>query len=163
MTGTENVAAGAPANYRAAQEILTAAGAWDVWAKWTKARKLDRAAQDAQIVQFAAWVQAGLGAELAQHATEITAAGSYAHPYLALVDRMKRAVKVSQTEAANRDELNRAQGSAKCQPGERRRAPDGQVWTVEVVEHGLVYFAETGAPLDQGDAIVARWPREGQA
>ncbi|MFC6659330.1 hypothetical protein [Deinococcus multiflagellatus] len=152
MTDTEHVPAAAPATYRAAQEILTAAGAWDIWAAWTKARKLDRAAQDAQIIQFATWVQEGRASELRQHAGEITVAGSYAHPYLALADRMRRAAKVQQAETANRANVRKG---AQCQPGERRRAPNGQVWTIESVEHGLVYFAESNAPWTW---VTSSWP-----
>lgn len=165
VTGIEDIPAApaAPQTYREAQEVLTATGTWDTWAAWTKARRLDRAAQDAQIVQFATWAQAGLSTELRQNASEITAAGSYAHPYLALADRMKRAAKVLESEAANRDELRRTYGEPRCQPGERRLAPSGQVWTVDYVEYGLVYFAEPSAPMDQGDAIVARWPLDRNA
>lgn len=44
-----------------------------------------------------------------------------------------------------------------CQPGERRRAPDGQVWTVEAVDYGLVYFVEPNSPRDLLDTAVTKW------
>jgi hypothetical protein len=47
-----------------------------------------------------------------------------------------------------------------CRPGERRRAPDGQVWTVESVNHGAVNFEEYDAPPYVPVGVVATWPVE---
>ena len=44
-----------------------------------------------------------------------------------------------------------------CQPGERRQAPDGQVWTVESVNHGAVNFEEYEAPPYVPVAVVLTW------
>ena len=47
-----------------------------------------------------------------------------------------------------------------CQPGERRRAPDGQVWTVEAIEHGRITFAEYDAPAYVPITVVSSWAVE---
>ncbi|MCP2015641.1 hypothetical protein L1280_002809 [Deinococcus sp. HSC-46F16] len=161
VTDSETVPpAAAPLGYRAAQDALSNAGAWDVWANWLRgnpALSRNRAAQDAQIAQFAEWVRGGLIEELRQHAREIVVAGSFAHPYLALEARMDRAKVVQDAKQQNVDETRRAFGEPTCTPGERRRAPDGQTWTVEEVAYGLVIFEEAAAPLDVPDAVVAEW------
>ncbi|GAA5514791.1 hypothetical protein Dcar01_03552 [Deinococcus carri] len=165
VTDSEKVPppAAAPQGYRAAQEALAAAGAWDIWQGWVPGvpgLSRNRAAQDAQIAQFATWVQAGLVEDLRQNARDIVVAGSFAHPFPALVKRMERAEAVQHAQRQNLDETRRAFGEATCMPGERRRAPDGRVWTVEAVEYGMVFFAESGAPLDVPDRVAAEWEVE---
>ncbi|EYB68911.1 hypothetical protein DEIPH_ctg013orf0013 [Deinococcus phoenicis] len=152
--------AAAPLSYRAAQEALSNAKAWDIWQGWVPGvpgLSRNRAAQDAQIAQFAAWVADGLVEDLRQNARDIVVAGSFAHPFPALVKRMERAEAVQHARRQNLDETRRVFGEATCTPGERRRAPDGRVWTVEAVEYGLVFFAESGAPLDVPDRVAAAW------
>ncbi|MBB6016777.1 hypothetical protein ACFP9V_19315 [Deinococcus radiopugnans] len=157
VTDSETVPPG-PATYREAQETLTASGAWDIWSAWTRAHRLPKAAQDAQILQFAGWVMAGMHADLAQHSGEITAAGSYAHPWPALVARMAKVTAAKQAAQRTTRDVGRVFGEAKCRPGERRRDPQtGQVWTVEETAYGNVIFEEGSAPQDRPDAVVAGW------
>lgn len=156
-------AGAAPQTYRAAQDALTRAGAWDLWQTWVRgvpALARSRAAQDAQIVQFAAWVDEGFGDPLRENVKNIVEAGTFAHPYNALKARMEKLKAVQHAEKEKIVELRRAFGDAQCQPGERRRAPDGRVWTVEIVEYGVVFFAELGAPLDVTDREAAGWAVE---
>ena len=156
-------AGAAPQTYRAAQDALTRAGAWDIWQTWVRgvpALGRNRAAQDAQIAQFAGWVDEGFADPLRDNVKNIVEAGTFAHPYNALKARMEKLKAVQHAEKEKVVELRRAFGDAQCQPGERRRAPDGRAWTVEAVEYGVVFFAEVGAPLDVTDREAAGWAVE---
>lgn len=50
-----------------------------------------------------------------------------------------------------------ARDRAGCQHGERRRAPDGQVWTVESLMSGAMNFEEYEAPPYVPVAVVLTW------
>ena len=147
-----------PETYREAQEVLSSAGFWDVWQKWVKSHRLSRAAQDLQIIDFAVWVQVGLGEILRQHAHEITKLGSFGHPFAGLQGRMQAALAVKKTEQHNAAEVVRVFGVPQCQAGERRRDPaTGKVWTVEEIAYGMVIFEEGAAPMNAADVTVAGW------
>jgi hypothetical protein len=155
VTGSENVPPPA-APFQAALKALAAARLTEVWVQWIKLNRLQQVTQEAQIQVWCRWIDAGLGDSLRSEATDIVESGSFAHPWGGLKARMQKAQAAQVVQA----QVSASFGASELQPGERRAAPDGRVWTVEVVEFGIVYFEEIGAPTDLGDRIVARWPLE---
>ncbi len=155
VKGPENVPPAAT-TYRAALGAIDGAGLTTVWVQWIKLNQLRQVSQEAQIGVWKGWIDAGLGDELRTQATDIIECGSFAHPWGGLKARMQKA----QAALIVKAQVDATFGPAQVAPGERRVAPDGQAWTVEVVEFGIVYFEEIGAPTDMGDRLVSRWPLE---
>lgn len=148
------------ASYREAMGALQAAGAWDIWHNWVLTiprLAQNHGAQNAQVAQFAEWVKAGLMDRLRRDAAEIAAAGSFLHPFSALKKRMERAW--AKKQECHTTVPKSIQGEPQCQSGERRRAPDGQIWTVERVDvkYGIVVFEEAEAPHQIPDPVAASW------
>ena len=145
-----------PPLFRADLKAIDAAGLTPTWVQWIKLNRLQQVTQEAQIQVWCRWIEAGLGDALRTEASDIVESGSFSHPWGGLRARMRKA------EAAQvaQQQVSTVFGVPQVQPGERRRAPGGEVWTVEIVEYGIVYFEEVGAPTDQPDATVGRWPLE---
>jgi len=156
VTGSEKVPPPAATPFRAALNAIDAAGLTPTWVQWIKLNRLAQVSQEAQIAVWHGWIDAGLTEQLRVAAADIVESGSFAHPWGGLKARMQKA----QAAQAVQQQVAATFGEAAVSPGQRRIAPDGRVWTVEVVEFGIVYFEEVGAPTDLGDRIVARWALE---
>lgn len=162
-TDSEKVPPAAPAEadpVSAAYAALEAAGLLPVWEKWFEANpalRRNRVALEAQICQFAEWAATGLGDKLRENALDIVSAGTFAHPFNTIKSRFEKVKAVQHAEKQTVAELTRAYGEPECEAGQRRRAPDGKVWTVAYIEYGMVFFEELDAPLDVPDRVAAGW------
>ena len=156
VTGSEGLPPPAAAPFRASMAAIEAAGLTPVWVQWIKLNRLQQVTQEAQIQIWRGWIDAGLSDVLKTEASDIVESGSFSHPWGGLRARMRKAEAAKATQV----QVVAVFGAPRVQPGERRTAPDGQTWTVEIVEYGIVYFEEIGAPTDQPDAAVGRWPLE---
>ena len=158
VTGSKKVPPGCLSPFRRALDAIDAAGLTPSWVSWVRLNALRQVSQEAQAPVWQEWIEAGLADELRENVSDLVQSGdSFSHPWGALRARLRKAgaLRAAQGQAAA------AFGPPTVQPGERRIAPSGAVWTVEVVEFGIVYFEEIGAPTDLGDVIVSRWPLEG--
>jgi len=155
VTGSEKVPPPATP-HRAALSAIEAAGLTPTWVQWIKLNRLAQVSQEAQIAVWHGWIDAGLGETLKAAAADIVESGSFAHPWGGLKARMQKA----QAAQVVQQQVAATFGEPAVAPGQRRVAPDGRIWTVEVVEFGIVYFEEVGAPTDLGDRLVARWALE---
>jgi len=120
---------------------IDAAGLQPTWVQWIKLNRLAQVSQEAQIVVWQGWIEAGLG-ETLKAAADIVESGSFAHPWGGLKARMQKA----QVAQAVQTQVAAIFGSSGVHPGERRTAPDSRVWTVEVVEFGTCSSRKSARP-----------------
>lgn len=138
------------------EDVVVGAGLENLWKDWTSESKAAPVTQARQQAVWARWVREGHTDLLREAAENILTLGSFAHPQAALQARMKAGI-----EAKGRSSAGGAAGGGQagptCAPGERRQAPDGQVWTVESVMNGAVNFEEYEAPPYVPVAVVLTW------
>lgn len=141
------------------EDVVVGAGLEDLWKDWTSESKAAPVTQARQQAVWARWVREGHTDLLREAAENILTLGSFAHPQAALQARMKAGIEAKGRSSARPGSAAAAggEGAPTCQPGERRQAPDGQVWTVESVNHGAVNFEEYEAPPYVPVAVVLTW------
>lgn len=155
---TNNTSSEPPTPDQVALQVVVGAGLQNLWQDWIRLGKLAVVTQRAQIAFWADWITQGHGELLRSEVKYVIEQGSYSHPFAGLKARMTKGIAALKAGSAAADDLKRAYGEPQCQSGERRRAPDGQVWTVDYVEYGIVFWAEAHAPLDIQDGFAAQWP-----
>lgn len=141
------------------EDVVVGAGLEDLWKDWANASNANPVTLARQQAAWAKWVREGHADLLREAAGEILDLGSYAHPQAGLVAKMKTGIAAKGRSSARPGGAAAAggEGAPTCQPGERRQAPDGQVWTVESVNHGAVNFEEYEAPPYVPVAVVLTW------
>jgi len=141
VTGSENVPPAATP-FRAALNAIETAGLTPTWVQWIKLNRLAQVSQEAQIVVWQGWIEAGLGETLKTAAADIVESGSFAHPWGGLKARMQKA----QAAQTVQQQVAATFGEPAISPGQRRIAPDGRIWTVEVVEFGTCSSRKSARP-----------------
>ena len=140
------------------EDVVVGAGLENLWKDWTSESKAAPVTQARQQAVWARWVREGHTDLLREAAENILTLGSFAHPQAALQARMKAGIEAKgKSSARPGGAAAGGEGAPACQPGERRQAPDGQVWTVESVNHGAVNFEEYEAPPYVPVAVVLTW------
>lgn len=146
-------------SYQDAMTVLAQTpGMLGVWRDWVRLDRLPQVSQEAQVPQWAAWIQAGSADALRAAATEIITSGSWSHPWGGLKHKMSQAHSAAAASAAREQQAAADTPAPLLQPGERRSAPDGREWTVAYSEWGFVYFEETTAPDGLTEREVLTWP-----
>ena len=140
------------------EDVVVGAGLENLWNDWAKASNANPVTLARQQAAWAFWVREGHADLLREAAGQVLDLGSYAHPQAGLKAKMKTGIEAkARSSARPGGAAAGGEGTPTCQPGERRQAPDGQVWTVESVNHGAVNFEEYEAPPYVPVAVVLTW------
>lgn len=138
------------------EDVVVGAGLENLWKDWANASNANPVTLARQQAAWAGWVREGHADLLRKAAGEVLDLGSYAHPHAGVVKKMRTGITAKAGSSAA-GAAGGGQSGPTCAPGERRQAPDGQVWTVESVMNGAVNFEEYEAPPYVPVAVVLTW------